>query len=436
MNIQKKISYTEITQKLSFLSALFFVFWLPLFEGFMPTIFGVWIGFWLLEGKFKTRFSHFNFKSGLYLSLAVYFLLGILAVFYSSNQDKAWFDVQQKLALVVFPILLAGMSDYFWKNIRWVFWAFLAGLFVASIYDLVYAMQMSFAAGETENIFRYWVYERHENVGFIKLINMRMSYFSYGYFSHFMHPSYFSMYLIFGIPLIYHLYKTRLKPKSLNKIGYFFLGIYFIFIIYLLQSTAGFISLAVILLLMLINETSIVKKKKLSFFLFGFILSIFAVLFIVNIKSNHLSDFKNKFSTESVSTSSSIRLEMWKNSYSMWVENPIIGIGPSDIRDVFKEKLAESGNIEFATGNYNMHNQFLESFIGLGILGLIALLSILFYSFKTALKNKNLLLAYLLIIIIINFFFESVLNRQSGLFFLLFFLSLLVFLPKSLPDKS
>ena len=431
-----KLNYSDILQKLSFTSALFFVFWLPLFEGFMPTIFGIWIGLWLVEGKFKTRFQNFNFKSGLYLSLTAYFLLSILAVFYSSNQNRAWFDVQQKLALVVFPILLAGMSPYFWKNIRWVFWAFLAGLFIASIYDLVYAIQMSCAAGEAEGLFRFWVYERHMDIGFFQLIGMRMSYFSYGYFSQFMHPSYFSIYLTFSLPLIHYLYKTKSGLKRFEKTAYFFLGLYFIFIIYLLQSTAGFISLALVLLFMLIQELRIIKKKKRSFYFFRSALIFIIILFIVHLKTNRISDFAAKIPIESISTSSSIRLQIWKNTYSLWSENSILGVGPSDIREAIKTKLAASGNLEFATGDYNMHNQFLESLIGLGILGLLALLAILYFSFKSAAGNKSILFVYLLLIITVNFFFESILNRQSGLFFFLFFLSLLAFLPKSIPDKS
>jgi O-antigen ligase len=431
-----KQNYSNIIQKLSFISALFFVFWLPLFEGFMPTIFGIWIGFWLLEGKFKTRFQNFNFKSGLYLSLTTYFLLSILAVFYSSNQDKAWFDVQQKIALVVFPILLAGMSPYFWNNIRWVFWAFIAGLFAATIYDLFQAFQMSYTAGKAEGMFHFWVYERHENEGFLQLINLRMSYFSYGYLSRFMHPSYFSMYLIFGLPVIYHQYKTRLNPKQLDKIAYFFLGLYFIFIIYLLQSTAGFISLALILLIMLIQEIVITRKKRISFYSYGILLSIFILLFVVKLKTNHNSDFATENSEKSLSTSSSIRLEIWKKTYSLWSENPILGTGPSDVRETIKKKFSDLGNKEFATGNFNMHNQFLESLIGLGIIGLITLLSILYFGIRIALTDKRELLIFLMIIILSNLFFESVMNRQSGLFFLLFFLSLLAFNPKSIPSKS
>jgi O-antigen ligase len=115
---------------------------------------------------------------------------------------------------------------------------------------------------------------------------------------------------------------------------------------------------------------------------------------------------------------------IWKSSYSLWLENPIIGIGPADVREVLKNKLSTT-NSEFESANFNMHNQFLESLIGLGSIGFITLCLILFYFLKIASRQKNSLLAYLILIILVNFIFESMLNRQSGLFFILFFVSLL-----------
>ncbi len=430
-----KLSYSNSIQKLSFLSALLFVFWLPLFEGFMPTIFGVWIGFWLLEGKFKTRFREFNFKSGLFLSLLAYFVLSLIAVLYTSNQAKAWFDVQQKIALVVFPLLLAGMSPYFWKNIRWVFWAFIAGLLVASTYDLVFAFKASYAAGADQGIFHYWVYDTHQNIGFIQLIMMRYSLFSYGYLSQWMHPSYFSMYLILGIVFIFHFYKEDRQRRPLIKAAYLLVIVFFLTMLFFLQSSAGLISLAVIFIGLFLTEFKFLRKKKVITYASFIVVLTLVILgaYYVNNKSAYNSDL---LSSESFSKSSNVRLSIWENSVPLGLENPILGIGPGDLRDSLKEALETSGNSGFANGNFNMHNQFLESFIGIGLIGLTLLFAILFYAFRIARMQKNALLNYLLIILVLNFFFESVLNRQSGLFFFLFFLSLFAFNPNTPPIKS
>lgn len=425
-----KKSYRYYIQRLSFLSVLFFVFWLPLFEGYMPTIFGIMIGFWFLEGNFKHRFDKELFKSGIFISLLVYFVLSFVAVLYSTNQSKSWSDIQQKIALLAFPILIIGMSPYFWKNIRLVYWAFIIGLFTASVYNIILAIESSYLAGAAEGIFRFWVYRKHENVGFIDLIMMRMSYFSYGYFSQFLHPSYFSMQLVFSLPILNFLFKTKKAHNLFDKLAYFGLGLFFTLMIFFLQSTTGLISLVLVLLIMLYREFKSKYKKNLAFYLFSFSLVVFLLFGFTSLRQINLSDLG-----DSLSDSSSVRLDIWQNTYALWKDNPILGTGPSDVRAEIKTELFKKGILDFANGNYNMHNQFLESFIGLGIIGLITIIALLFFSLSNAIKYKSILLLYLISIIAVNFFFESILNRQSGLFFFLFFLSLLAFLPKPLKQS-
>jgi O-antigen ligase len=333
-------------------------------------------------------------------------------------------------------LLIGGLSEFSRKKTRWIFWAFIFGLSVASIFDLASAFQESIKAGANEGVFRYYVYERHQEIGFIQLIILRMSYFSYGYLSQFMHPSYFAMYLLFALTLLYHLYKTKENTSRLSNFFFVMLALFFSLMIAFLQSTAGLLSLFLLILAILIIEFRFLKRIRLIVFSVGLSLLLFLMLF-----GNNLSEIKAREFTddtmESLSNSSSIRMLIWKSSYSLWLENPIIGIGPADVREVLKNKLSTT-NSEFESANFNMHNQFLESLIGLGSIGFITLCLIFFYIIKIASRQKNSLLAYLILIILVNFIFESMLNRQSGLFFILFFVSLLelYFKQNFLPKKS
>jgi hypothetical protein len=410
---------------------------LPLFEGYMPTIFGIMLGFWFLEGDFKNRFQNFPLKSGIVWSLFFYFLLSLTALIYSQNQQKAWFDVQQKIALLVFPVFIIGQSTYFWKHKRILLWAFVAGLFIASIYDIAYAIHNSFVAGESEHAFRYWVYEKHENVGFIELISMRMSYFSYAYLSRFLHPSYFAMYLVFSLAILRHLHSTWKESSKWINLFYYLLGLFFILMVLILQSTAGLISLVVILIYLFAQKISSKFNLRKSILIFSVtLLSIFGLIAIVIGQNDHLRIQIEQSLEKGLSTSSSVRLIIWKNASHLALQNKLLGISPGDVRDQVKTVFEKSDNIDFASGNYNMHNQFLETYIGLGLLGLFLLISLLALGLKLAIKNKDALLITLLIIIMINFSFESILNRQSGIFFFLFFLSLLAFDTHRSPLKN
>jgi len=75
--------------------------------------------------------------------------------------------------------------------------------------------------------------------------------------------------------------------------------------------------------------------------------------------------------------------------------------------------------------NFNVHNQYLETWMGIGILSFVLLLLLLFI--PLFFRSKHYLLPYLIIILSTSFLFESMLNRLAGVMFFAFFLSLLVF---------
>lgn len=75
----------------------------------------------------------------------------------------------------------------------------------------------------------------------------------------------------------------------------------------------------------------------------------------------------------------------------------------------------------------NAHNQFSDTIIAVGVIGLILLLSFFIYPIFLWIKNKNFDIVFfsLLLIIAFNSLFESVLERQMGIMFFVFFYFLL-----------
>lgn len=109
-------------------------------------------------------------------------------------------------------------------------------------------------------------------------------------------------------------------------------------------------------------------------------------------------------------------------------ENFWFGTSPANLTSELEKKYTEYGFIKAEKEHLNAHNQYLETFAGLGILGFLSLLYILSYGFVYAYKNKHYLLFFLLLILAINFMFESMLNRMAGVLFMMFFYSLFVFM--------
>jgi O-antigen ligase len=78
----------------------------------------------------------------------------------------------------------------------------------------------------------------------------------------------------------------------------------------------------------------------------------------------------------------------------------------------------------------NVHNQFIETYLGLGLFGLSCLIIMLFSLLYYGIRNKYLLPIMFAVIIFFNFNFESMLNTQAGVFFFAFFFCLSFIKPK------
>ena len=93
-----------------------------------------------------------------------------------------------------------------------------------------------------------------------------------------------------------------------------------------------------------------------------------------------------------------------------------------------RENLATYINIRVSiNGEYNAHNQFSDTIIAVGVIGLLLLLTFFAYPIILWIKNKNFDIVFfsLLLIVAFNSLFESVLERQMGIMFFVFFYFLL-----------
>src|SRR6185437_4739329 len=77
-----------------------------------------------------------------------------------------------------------------------------------------------------------------------------------------------------------------------------------------------------------------------------------------------------------------------------------------------------SGNINSDdTGyqNYNMHNQYMESYLQFGAAGVLLLIAILFCIIYYSIRFENMYMLYTALLFSIAFITESVLETQSGI---------------------
>ena len=73
----------------------------------------------------------------------------------------------------------------------------------------------------------------------------------------------------------------------------------------------------------------------------------------------------------------------------------------------------------------NPHNEFFSTFLDLGLTGFCLLILILLVPLKKAISKRDILQISFLLILFLHFLIESILLRQKGILFFVFFYSLL-----------
>ncbi len=157
-------------------------------------------------------------------------------------------------------------------------------------------------------------------------------------------------------------------------------------------------------------------------------------------------DLKKKITPVTEFDGFTIRKELWNIGLEILEENPDkiwLGIGPGDTQDLINKKLIER---DFYIGdgtpddigylNYNLHNQYLQTFIELGVIGILFLGGIFYYLISLGIRNKNASLISINLLFLFAFLTESFLSRQMGVISFVGMNSLFIFKEKYLPINS
>jgi len=123
--------------------------------------------------------------------------------------------------------------------------------------------------------------------------------------------------------------------------------------------------------------------------------------------------------------STSERILVWRASAQIIKNNPLVGVGTGDVKE---ELMCEyqNENISYAIEkSLNAHNQYLQTGVAIGIIGLLFLLFTLFAPMFKAIELRDWIYFVFLFLIVINLLFESMLERQAGVVFYAFFNALL-----------
>jgi O-antigen ligase len=395
-------------------------FFIPLYPLLLPLLIGLLVINWLLLYKKIIPGIKFAFKNSALSFMILLFVFYLFGISYSNNFESGLKAIETKLSILILPLIYSSYYQITLNNINRYLKSFIFGCIVYAIVCLGWATYSYFKPVYTDC---YGV-----------LLNLGSNYFYYTNLSRIFHPSYMAMYLIFSLTSIWFFLFKRLITLNYLLILIILLLITFVL---LLSSKSGWISLSI----WVVNFTIWMFSTKRFFLSLLIFLSIIGAFLTFNLyftptfsnRIPNLSVIKNAIKgkdeqNNKITTSddgSARRVFVWKASVDVIKQNLLWGVGTGDTRDELLDMYLKKGmKAEYNTA-LNSHNQYLNTGVTLGILGVFVLLLCLGIPFFIALKQNSYLLVGFISLISINFLFESMLETQAGVIFYAFFNTLL-----------
>ncbi len=377
---------------------------LPFGIPFAPII-AVWIiaFFWLNNDvKLKTKQAFQN--KWLYVFWS-FFCLHVIGYFFSDNKTEAIWNIEIKLTFFILPFLFFA-TIYKEIEIQKIKWTFVLGCLFLLAICIVRAL--------------FYYFTKQTN------------YFYYSDFTYFLHPSYFAMYFTMAI-LITMLDRNFVLFLSLKRALIKTIVALFLLIgIFLASSKMGLISAV---LLLPITFGFVLFNKGYKKMVVGFLVIIIAGMSLsYKLFPMPYERIKQAFSvstsTEQIdktsAESTAVRILIWKEAITIIKQNLLFGVTPGNTTDALFEAYKNEGLTGALSKKLNAHNQFLQTFIGTGIIGFVLLLILTLGIGIWAMVKKQYLALLFSILIILNFLVESMLQAQAGFIFFLFFSCLLL----------
>lgn len=159
---------------------------------------------------------------------------------------------------------------------------------------------------------------------------------------------------------------------------------------------------------------------------------LFAVIVILILSSatNRLR-FKEMFDTKQSYSENqfggrALRVQKWKYTIDCWKKEPIVGTGAGDYKEILQQTYVDN---DFELGyknHFNSHNQYLQTLMATGVIGLFTLLLLFGSTLVSAFRSKNWVSLTFTVVFVLSCITESMMERQRGIVFFVFFASFLL----------
>jgi len=347
------------------------------------------------------------------LAFIAFYLLHLLSILYTENLTIGWNDMRLKITLLLLPLFM--MTTQLFTQLKRLF---LLRLF-AGLMVLMAGVDLALSC------FEY-------------LSTSNSAVFFYKNLPHLLasKPHYASWYYAFALFIILNEIVTHKKWRRVWILGFSLVLLSLIF----LSSRAYMIAFMIVFALSFVKWASYVELSKLSWIKvsLAFFLLI-GTLFVLPQTRSRIKDTLveiEKLSNEQDYRQTNPRVYLWSYGASLIGQSPLFGYGLGDATAELQKALKGCDakfwdgekNVPIHAKKLNYHNQFLQTWAEVGILGFLLLAFLMIRPFF--LKNQHPLFLIFVGLTLIGFLTESMLERQAGVVLLAFMYPLLSDLKK------
>ena len=344
-----------------------------------------------------------------YLPVALFVYLAI-TLFYSSDITQGLRRIKLYgflLLIILFPLVESRL------NRKYVLNSFVFATYIATLYCFFLALSRYLKLGTFLVMDRYGVYH---NILFSSFFTESV----------YIENIYFACFVTFSLMILINKVFSIDSLFSLKGLVLLFSILYFSIFLVLLQGMIMIVVMGISLISLII-----IKVKNIKFSLFFISIAVFFVAW-------GLSTMDRKYNLEKLSVpfettvqsgkwnSVNARISKWTCSLDVIKNNFVFGVGVGDAQNELMDSYQKRKFYLGYNEKFNSHNQYLTSWISGGIISLILFLSIIIYSFILSFKANDILLFLFSILFLLFAFTESIFERQKGIFFFVFFWSILV----------
>ncbi len=364
---------------------------------------------------FSVKKSLFKIQKDFYFPI-VFFLVMIMSLIWSVNIQSSLSGLQKSLSFIVFPFAFFALPNFNKDLLNKIFKIF---SFSMSFYALFYLLNALVGFVDTHDFSLFF----YNSLVPIDPGAVYMSVFASFALFYFIQLSHKSVFEIIALSIL-TIFLFLLSSKSIITVDFIIIICYYAFFAEIPSSTKTLtIFMVSVFLFFSIFFVKEVKERFMIEYETAFVDNTLEnSLEKANVKIHNVSIEEawndTKFNKTDFFPGTALRIYQIRIFKEIMLENNkfLTGFGLEASQEQIRLKASEN-NLHQDYGEYNFHNQYLQTFAELGILGLIVLVWMLFVNIINALRNKDFLHIAFAITMIMLFLSESFFCRQRGIVF-------------------